>query len=297
MSMLLGNGNGTFRSIRFPGGASPFAMAAGDFDRDGNLDLAVTGSPVAARSGTTAILDFDLPSVDHVSAASGSPGVQAADSIISAYGAKLSTETAGAPSPDWPSLLGGTRVRVRDSAGAERDAGIAFTSAGQVNYHMPAETAEGPATVTITAGNGFQVSTKVDIVRIAPGLFQATQGRLAAAWVIRVKADGQQLLEPVVQLNAQSQVIAAPIDLGVDSDIVVLQLFGTGLRRRLSTSDIRVLINRVNANVLYAGPQNQFPGLDQINVEIPKSLRGAGLVNVVLQVEGIEANVLQIRIR
>jgi uncharacterized protein (TIGR03437 family) len=297
MSLLLGNGDGTFRSISFPGGASPAAVAAGDFDGDGALDLAVTGAPGGARSGTATILDFVLPAFDTVSAASGSPGVQAPDSILSAYGAKLATETAAAPSPNWPAELGGSRVQVRDADGVERDAGVAFASSGQINYHLPAETAYGRATVTITIADGRQVSSPVQVVRIAPGLFQATPEGLAAAWIIRVKPDGARVLEPVVQLSAANEVVAAPIDLSNSADVVVLQLYGTGVRRRFNLSDVHVVIGGVECAVLYAGDQTEFPGLDQINVQLPGSLRGAGLVTVVVTVEDRQANVLKIRIK
>ncbi|MCB1019415.1 MAG: VCBS repeat-containing protein, partial [Acidobacteria bacterium] len=298
MTMLLGNGDGTFGQIPFPGGASPQGLATGDFDGNGRLDLAVAGGDSQAFSGGTAsILTFDLQAATHVNAASGSPGVQAPDSIVSAYGLMLATATDAAPSPDWPTVLAGTRVRVRDSAGVEREAGIAFASSGQVNYHMPAETAEGAATVTITTGAGREISTEVVIRRVAAGFFQATPGGLAAAWVIRVKPDGTQLLEPVVMLSSGGQVVGAPIDLSVEGDVVVLQLFGTGLRGRQNLSDVRVTIGGVDCSVLYAGPQNQFPGLDQLNVQLPASLRGAGVVDVVVEIEGGEANVLQVRIR
>ena len=91
--------------------------------------------------------------------------------------------------------------------------------------------------------------------------------------------------------------VGAPIDLSVEGDVVVLQLFGTGLRGRQNLSDVRVTIGGVDCSVLYAGPQNQFPGLDQLNVQLPASLRGAGVVDVVVEIEGGEANVLQVRIR
>jgi uncharacterized protein (TIGR03437 family) len=151
--------------------------------------------------------------------------------------------------------------------------------------------------VRITAGDGHQASAEVQVVRIAPGLFKATPEGLAAAWVIRAKPDGQQLLEPVVEVNARGQVVAAPIDLSDDADVMVLQLYGTGLRRRFDLSDIQVVIGGVDCPVLYAGDQTEFPGLDQINVQLPRSLRGAGVVQVVVTVEDREANVLQIRIR
>ena len=45
MSVLLGNGDGTFQSqVTYPVGQAPQAVAAGDFTGDGHLDLAVTNS-------------------------------------------------------------------------------------------------------------------------------------------------------------------------------------------------------------------------------------------------------------
>ena len=39
----------------------------------------------------------------------------------------------------------------------------------------------------------------------------------------------------------------------------------------------------------YAGPQNEFSGLDQVNLKLPKSLAGNGLVSVNLVVDGESA--------
>jgi hypothetical protein len=45
VSVLLGNGNGTFQTTQnFPAGSRPYAVAVGDFNRDGWPDLAVTDS-------------------------------------------------------------------------------------------------------------------------------------------------------------------------------------------------------------------------------------------------------------
>ncbi len=49
--------------------------------------------------------------------------------------------------------------------------------------------------------------------------------------------------------------------------------------------------------VAYAGPQLQFVGEDQVNVPLPKSLRGAGTVAVLLTVDGQAANTVTLSFR
>ena len=50
-------------------------------------------------------------------------------------------------------------------------------------------------------------------------------------------------------------------------------------------------------SVLYAGKQRQFEGLDQVNAELPRSLAGAGDVNVALGVDGKAANMVTVDFR
>ena len=53
---------------------------------------------------------------------------------------------------------------------------------------------------------------------------------------------------------------------------------------------VQVTIGGADAPVLYAGPQGAFPGLDQINVQIPPMLAGEGLVLIQVTANGITAN-------
>ena len=87
-----------------------------------------------------------------------------------------------------------------------------------------------------------------------------------------------------------------PINLGPESDQVIVLLFGTGIRGRSSPSNVRVTIGGVNADVLFAGPQGVFAGLDQLNVRIPRSLIGRGEVDAVLTVDGKTANTVRLNI-
>jgi uncharacterized protein (TIGR03437 family) len=42
----------------------------------------------------------------------------------------------------------------------------------------------------------------------------------------------------------------------------------------------------------YAGPQTQYPGLDQVDVLLPASLKGAGKVNTAITVGGQRSNIV-----
>jgi uncharacterized protein (TIGR03437 family) len=90
---------------------------------------------------------------------------------------------------------------------------------------------------------------------------------------------------------------AVPIDLGPETDLMFLTAFGTGIRFRSSLSTVTASIGGVNAEVLYAGPQGELVGLDQINLRIPRSLVGRGDVDVALTVDGKLANTVRVNIR
>jgi uncharacterized protein (TIGR03437 family) len=81
------------------------------------------------------------------------------------------------------------------------------------------------------------------------------------------------------------------------SDQFYLVMFGTGFRGRSSLQQVSVAIGTQSVPVLYAGAQGQYEGFDQMNVQLPNSLAGAGVVNVVASVDGVQANVVQIQLQ
>jgi uncharacterized protein (TIGR03437 family) len=132
---------------------------------------------------------------------------------------------------------------------------------------------------------------------VAPGLFSANaNGKgVAAASAVRVKADGSQAAVPVFQCVSGS-CTAAPIDLGPDSDQVYVSLYGTGIRNPAGLSEVIAQIGGVKADVVYAGPQGGFAGLDQLNLRIPRALAGRGEVVVSLTLSGKSANPVTLNI-
>jgi len=60
---------------------------------------------------------------------------------------------------------------------------------------------------------------------------------------------------------------------------------------------VTVTIGTETVQAIYAGPQPSIPGLDQVNVPLSLNLRGAGLVNVTVTVDGVVSNTGQIDIQ
>ena len=233
--------------------------------------------------------------VTTVSAASFSGTVIAPDSIAAGYGVGLATGTESATTVPLPTTLAGTTVRVN-----ERAASLFFVSGTQVNFLVPAETAPGAATVTITSGSGAVSTGTLQIAAVGPGLFTAnTNGQgVPAAVLLRVRADGSTAFEPLLQRNAaNTEFVPLPIDLGPETDQVFLILFGTGIRFRSALAAVTVSVGGTNAEVGFAGPADGFIGLDQVNARLPRSLAGRGNVDVVLTADGRAANTVTVNVR
>ena len=198
----------------------------------------------AGRAGTVTVGDAKI-SVRQtgyartVSAASFTATV-APNSIASVFSLGLGSSTNIASTAPLPTKLGGLEVKVRSATGVERLAPLFFTSPEQINFLIPAGTNAGTATLFI---NGTLNYGTVQIAPVAPGFFTANAGGqgLAAAVALRIKPDGTQRYEPVVEFDpVQNRIVARPIDLGVEGDQVFLLLFGTGIRGRNALTEVAV---------------------------------------------------------
>jgi uncharacterized protein (TIGR03437 family) len=171
----------------------------------------------------------------------------------------------------------------------------------QINYLVPRGVGHGTATVTVISDVRAAASGKVRIVKLAPGLFAAnTNGQgPAAAEALRASADGFEYVELLTQFDqTNGRWIAKALDLGLTTDNVYLILYATGIRGRSSLDGVTVSVGGVSVPVLYAGPQNQYEGLDKVKVgPLPRSLQGRGEVSVSLMADGKPANAVTIRIR
>ena len=230
------------------------------------------------------------------SAATASPAI-APESLASLFGANLATNTAQAASTALPTTLGGIKVNVKDSAGVERTAQLLFVSPAQVNLLIPAGTATGSAIFTIVQTSGSTLIATATVQTVAPALFSMSGdgNGVAAATAIRVRVPDQAQFPVPVFVCSAAGCVATPIDLGVDAPIY-LTLYGTGLRNRSSLAKVNVTIKGLTIAALFAGAQPSFPGLDQINVALPLSLRGSKESTVVVTVDGEKSNPVLINV-
>ncbi len=234
--------------------------------------------------------------VTSVSAGSYYENELASESIIAAFGSNLSTTTQSATILPLPTELGGTRVTVRDSLGTERPAPLFYVDPAQVNYLLPKGTATGTATVTITSSNGSVSIGTVNVTVVAPALFSAdASGKgLAAANILRVKADGSQSYEQIIKYDEVQKIyLPIPIDLGPETDKVFLILYGTGFRANSGLSFVNLKLGGTIVEVFYTGPQDTYAGLDQCNALIPRTLAGRNEIDIELVVHGKTANLLK----
>ncbi len=243
-------------------------------------------NPFQLAGGTgvieTAGIDYILPywMARHYGVIAGNPiqssaapsSAVAPDSLASLYGTNLG---------------GAVSLLVTDSAGIIRPATMIYISAGQVNFLVPTGTAAGTATFAVWNGTMTQTFT-AEIASLVPRLYSmnGTGAGVAAATAVT-----QQQTPVAVFTCTSSGCVPTPIALTAEAPVYV-SLYGTGIRNRKSQTGVLVEINGIAATVTYAGPSPQYAGLDQVNVLIPQSLKGAGEVSVILTADGQTSNVV-----
>jgi uncharacterized protein (TIGR03437 family) len=125
------------------------------------------------------------------------------------------------------------------------------------------------------------------VTPVAPGLFGVNG--LAAANVLAIRGAAQSTSN-ILSTNLS----LIPIDLAA-ADQTYLILYGTGIRNH--TGPVTAQIGATTIPVDFAGAQGTFAGEDQINIALPSSLRGAGVVEVRLLVDGLASNAVKIQIQ
>ena len=257
--------------------------------KDGQASVFTGG--LIARGTDDAPQNPEFTSEGLTNSASFVAGDVSEDEIIALFGLRLADFTQ-VGLPPLGNQLGGASVDITDSQGVTRPCPMYLASVGpsfdQLNFIIADGTATGPGTLTVRRASGGSLSIAINVVSAAPGVFtaNASGSGFPAANILRF-VNG-------VQTGPAELVTAAPIDLGPANSSVFLSLFLTGVR---NGSSVQVTINGVPMTSIF-GPaaSPEFDGLDQLNVLIDRGLIGQGLVNVVVTVDGVVANIVQINL-
>jgi uncharacterized protein (TIGR03437 family) len=246
--------------------------------------VASLGQPVAVASSLNVVstpntVDNATAPAFVTSAVSFSNEAIAPNSWAAVFGTNLAPQTDVASALPFPQSLDGVSIAIGDSAGKTTPAQIWFISSGQINFLVPDGIAPGAAVVTVTSGGKVAGRGGTLIDPLAPALFADGSGAPLGA-VVLAHADGTQ----TVTLPSQ------PIDFGQPGDTVALVLYATGIRAVDSAANVTVFAGSARLPVLYAAAQPSYAGLDQINVVLPSSLRGAGSLPLRVVVAGFSTN-------
>lgn len=202
------------------------------------------------------------------SAADAEAPIIALDSIVSLRGASLARHTVEASFANdrLPTSLDGTVVVVNGIP-----ARLLFVSQTEIIFVMPVGLSEGSADVMATNADGFVSRANLSLKKAAPGLFTFTDDR---------HNDG-------VVLNADNLTLS-PLD--PTDGRLRLVAFATGIRYATSP------VARVNGELVRVEQviSSTVPGLDEVHLLIPESLRGAGVCTLQLIAGDLASNTVRI---
>lgn len=284
---VFASGNGGLGVIRSLDNGQTWSFFNEGFDARYATGFYVSGSTLYASTFNGIYVSNVLVNPQTtVSAASYSVAAITEKAIVAAFGVDLALTTEGAATVPLPTTLAGTTVKVRDSNGVERLAPLFYVSGGQVNYQIPAGTAEGTATVTIANGNGAGAINTVEIRTIAPSVFAANASGSGPAAAVDAITGGAAPFNATMS-NGQPNIIS---------------VFGTGLGADATDVDgnvnasVTARIDGAAVTLQYAGRAPGLVGLNQFNVVLPAGI-ASGAHPLTLTRGGVTSNTTTLIIR
>ena len=267
------------------------------------LDDGWTCGEAPSRSGIAMVLAAHLWSIDshglfvvnHVNGGM----VLARGGLATAYGPILAerelSATAGQP---LPLRLGNVSVRVTDSRGMAQLARLLYTGGGwsDVTFVVPADSAVGPARVAVVRSDGSSSTAPVIIADVAPGFLTVSsdaRGAVAGEVVQRWADSGETKRFATAECGSGGcRTVPIPLSGGV---ITTVRLAGSGIRNAGPDAAIRVTVGGIAVPVLSFGAADKDDvGRDQVTIQLPLELRGAGETDLMMTVGSVLSNVVRI---
>jgi uncharacterized protein (TIGR03437 family) len=222
----------------------------------------------------------------------------ARDGFAIAYGPVLAARDSMTKSYDLPFSLGKVSVQITDSKGVTRPARLFWASAGwgQINFVVPADSALGPARMTIVRQDGSRTNAQVTVVDTAPGFWTGVSCRgPAEGEAVQTYADGRTVhtaLSVCDKKYGDCRTVQVPL---ADGAVTLLKLHASGFRHATSPDKVEVRVAGRRLHVVSFGASG-YPGTDVVTVEVPSSLRGIGETDLMCHVNGRVSNAVRIRI-
>jgi uncharacterized protein (TIGR03437 family) len=180
--------------------------------------------------------------------------------FIALYGSGLSSQTV-VTSPPYPLMAGGVSVSI-----GGQPAPVYVVSSGQINCLVPygVSTASGTTTIVVNNNGALSNTVTVRVAASSPGIFSAD---------LSGQGDGA-----IVHLNGALVNSKSPATPG---EVLVMYLTGMGgLQTPVAdgvaagaidsvNTSTTVQVDGVTAKVLYSGINPSYPGLYQINFQVP----------------------------
>jgi uncharacterized protein (TIGR03437 family) len=286
---------------------SSVAAASSAWSPDGTYFLGYLVTDNFGDAGPIVSVDLVVPAAQ-VSTATFQAAPIAPDSIVALFARNMSVTSQPDTALPLPALLGTTNVVFTDASQTQYQAQLYYVGPGQINYYVPSGAAPGLATVSVFRNGGgtgestlqagaLVASGTVQVQPVDPGIFTAngTGAGVPAAIYVTV-AGGVVSPAATVFTCAGGAGTCTPIPINLGGGAVIIELFGTGIRH--NTGDVTATaVTGAGLSqpltVQYAGAQSTLPGLDQVNLLIPPTLAGSGVVTINLVVDGVPANPVQ----
>ena len=218
----------------------------------------------------------------------------ASGSIASIFGMRLANSSVATTRSDLDYQLNGVSVTITGIATK-----LFYVSPGQINFLVPEGFAAGDNVDFVVNNNGVLSSGKFKLLNASPGIFTVTSDGKGSGSVgcQIVEKDANGVVLGTSYPNTPCKVSTTLID-------SYLLIYGTGFRFADAASVVVTVIaadaTTTDYTVIYAGTQQFFPGLDQINLLLPAEFpKGTLNIKVKATTSGtaVESNVFKVVIQ
>lgn len=248
-------------------------------------------TPAPPATGPTIVDGGILNSASFAKDLNGLGAAVAPGSLVSIFASNFGTAETDASTVPLPDSLGDIVVKIGDTTALLLNV---IPSAGIINAQVPFEVGQNAkATIVLTFNGVASASQQVTIVPSAPGIFTLPPGagnavfvNLSDGTVAAPESAGSALGVKTRPVNRGEEGFLYATGLG---NLTPAVADGVSDATQLHNANLKPLVwiggvsSGITAEVLFAGQAPQFPGVNQINIVIPKNAPTGDAIPIQLQ--------------